>query len=123
MDVQDALSSAQDVMTVKRVYGEPFERDGVIVIPAASIRGGGGGGSGEREGEATEAGRGGGFGVSSRPVGAFIIRGRNVSWQPAIDVTRIVLLGQVVGITALLVLRGIVKPRARARARVARAQG
>lgn len=50
-------------MKVKQVFGEPYERDGITVIPAAAVSGGGGGG-----GDASEAG-GAGFGLSARPVG------------------------------------------------------
>ncbi|MEX0625654.1 MAG: hypothetical protein WD402_03835 [Chloroflexota bacterium] len=35
MNVDEMLSGARDTMTVKRVYGDPIERDGVLVIPAA----------------------------------------------------------------------------------------
>jgi uncharacterized spore protein YtfJ len=90
MDFQEAISTAQDAITVKRVYGEPYERDGVVVIPAAEIRGGGGGGGGE---DATKGGSGGGggFGLSGRPVGAYVIENGQVRWEAAVDVTRIVL--------------------------------
>jgi hypothetical protein len=47
--------------------------------------------------------------VSSRPVGAFVIKGSDVSWQPALDLNRIILMGQVVAIVALLTARAIVK--------------
>jgi hypothetical protein len=60
-------------------------------------------------------GSGSGFGLSARPVGAFIIRDGRVSWQPAVDVNRIVLEGQIVAVVALLTVRAIVKARARAR--------
>ncbi len=33
-------------MNVRRVYGEPYEADGITIIPAAAVRGGGGGGEG-----------------------------------------------------------------------------
>jgi uncharacterized spore protein YtfJ len=90
MDFRQAISKAQDAITIKRVYSKPFERDGVVVIPAADIRGGGGGGGGE---DATRggSGRGGGFGLGARPVGAYVIQGGQVRWEPAVDVTRIVL--------------------------------
>ncbi len=121
MEVQEILSQAKDTITVRRVFGEPFEKDGVTVVPAAAVRGGAGGGGGEGpEGEGK--GQGGGFGVAARPVGAFVIRDGAVRWEPAFDVTRIVLMGQLVGIVALLALRSIVKSRARARARIARAK-
>jgi uncharacterized spore protein YtfJ len=89
MDFQEAISKAQDAITVRRVYGEPYERDGVVLIPAALIRGGGGGGGGE---DATGgSGSGGGFGLGARPVGAYVIRDGQVRWEPAVDVTRIAL--------------------------------
>ena len=73
MEVQDVIAQARDTLTVKRVFGEPYEKDGVTIIPAARIQGGAGGGSGEdpqRQGK----GSGSGFGMTARPVGAFIIR-------------------------------------------------
>ena len=42
MKVDEVLSSARDTFTVKRVYGEPYEKDGLTVIPAAVVRGGAG---------------------------------------------------------------------------------
>jgi uncharacterized spore protein YtfJ len=69
MDFQEAISKAQDAITVNRVFGEPYERDGVVLIPAALIRGGGGGGGGE-DATGGGSGSGGGFGLGARPVGA-----------------------------------------------------
>src|SRR5450759_663464 len=56
MDVHEVMNHARDAMTVKRVFGDPYEKDGVTVIPVASIMGG--------------AGAGGGTGVGARPEGA-----------------------------------------------------
>ena len=36
MDIIETISKARDAINVKRVYGDPYERDGVVVIPAAS---------------------------------------------------------------------------------------
>ena len=47
MQVEELISGARDVISVKRVYGDPYEKNGLTVIPAATVRGGGGGG-GER---------------------------------------------------------------------------
>lgn len=99
MNVQEMIAKTQDVLTVKRVFGEPFERDGVTVIPAARVRGGGGGG-----GDTTGNG-GGGFGVDASPAGAFIIKGERVHWEPAIDVNRALLVAAI----ALLALRSVAK--------------
>ena len=100
-NVDEILKGAQDTLTVTRVYGEPIESDGVTVVPAAAVRGGGGGG-GDAEGDG-----GGGFGVMAKPVGAYVIRGNQVSWVPAVDITRVLLIG----LAALLVLRSIVGTR------------
>ena len=95
-DIEAILLGAQDAMAAKRVYGEPVERDGVTVIPAASV-GGGGGGGGDNENNG-----GGGFGIRARPVGAYVIRGDRVEWKPALDVQR--LLFAAAGLVALALL-------------------
>ena len=41
MKVDELISKAKDSITVKRVYGEPYEKDGLTVIPAALVVGGG----------------------------------------------------------------------------------
>jgi uncharacterized spore protein YtfJ len=114
MDVQDVIGQARDALTIKRVFGEPYEKDGVTVIPAARVQGGAGGGSGE-DPQSQGKGSGSGFAMTARPVGAFIIRDGELSWRPAVDVNRIVLGGQVVVVVALLTVRTIIKARAKAR--------
>src|SRR5512132_2974515 len=72
------IEQAKDSMTVKRVDGEPLEKGGVTVIPAARVQGGAGGGGGEGpQGEGR--GSGSGFGINAKPVGAFVIRGDEVA--------------------------------------------
>ena len=105
MKIDEMLTGVRDAMTARTVFAEPIERDGMLIIPAAKVRGGGGGG-----GDATENG-GGGFGLSAKPAGAYVVREGKVSWEPALDVNRIVLGGQVVAIVALLVLRSILRRR------------
>ena len=111
MRVMDVVNEAKAAMRASAVFGEPFEKNGLTIIPAARISGGAGGGGNEGEPQAG----GGGFGVSSRPVGAFVIKGGEVSWQPALDLNRLILMGQVVAIVALLTLRTIVKAWAKGR--------
>ena len=113
MDPDQVMQQARDSLTVKRVFGEPYERDGVTVIPAAALRGGAGGGRGEGGAgdSATGSGSGGGFGLAAKPAGVYIIEGGKVRWQPAVDVNRIVLGGQIVAIFALLVLRALLRRR------------
>jgi uncharacterized spore protein YtfJ len=114
MQVQDVIAQARDALTVKRVFGEPYEKDGVTIIPAARVQGGAGGGSGE-DPQGQGRGSGSGFGMTARPVGAFIIRGGELSWRPAVDVNRVVLGAQLVAIVALLTARTILKARAKAK--------
>lgn len=114
MEVQEVLAQARDSMTVKRVFGEPYEKDGVTVIPAARVQGGAGAGGGE-DPQGQGKGSGSGFGVTARPVGAYVLREGELSWRPAVDVNRIILGGQAVVIVALLTIRAILKARARAK--------
>lgn len=109
------LEGARDAITVRRVYGDPIERDGVLVIPAAAVRGGGGGGGGNGTQPSGEIGEGSGFGfgMDARPVGAFIVRGGEVTWEPAVDRPREILTYVVAGAVALLVVRALVRPRRR----------
>jgi hypothetical protein len=115
MDVQQMLSQAGEALTVRRVFGEPYERDGVTVIPVAAVRGGGGGGGGQ--GPQGESGSGGGFGLSARAAGAFVVRGGRVSWTPAVDLSRVIIGCQVVGVVAILAFRSVQKARAKRRRR------
>jgi len=101
MEVQELLAGARDAVTVKRVYGDPYEKNGLTVIPAATVRGGGGGGAGEHAGE--DKGGGAGFGLVARPSGAWIVEEGKATWKPAVDVNRIVLGGQIVALAAILV--------------------
>jgi uncharacterized spore protein YtfJ len=50
MDVHEVLNHAREAMTVKRVFGDPYEKDGVTVIPVANVMGGAGGGGGSSAG-------------------------------------------------------------------------
>ena len=109
MNYMETFSSARDAITVKRVYGEPYQRNGVAVIPAAAVQGGGGGGEGNEPDGRT--GGGGGFGLRARPVGAYVIRGEQVSWEPAVDLSRVILGGQVLAVIAMLVVRSIARRR------------
>jgi uncharacterized spore protein YtfJ len=109
MDFMETIAGARDAMTVKRVYGDPYEHNGVAVIPAAAVQGGGGGGGGEEDGR---TGGGGGFGLRARPVGAYVIRGEQVHWESALDLNRAILGGQLLALAALLVVRSIARREA-----------
>lgn len=101
------LDAVQDVLTVKRVFGDAYEIDGVTVIPVAAVRGGGGGGGGEGDApdaQSSGSGAGLGFGVNVRPVGAFVVKDGTVTWSPSVDVMRIVLGGQLVAVAGIFLV-------------------
>jgi uncharacterized spore protein YtfJ len=103
MDVRDILMTGRGAMSATLVFGEPFTKDGVTVIPAARVWGGAGGGDQPRS-KSAPGGHGGGFGVKAKPAGAYVIRGQKVQWMPAVDVNQIVLGCQALAV-ALLLLR------------------
>jgi uncharacterized spore protein YtfJ len=109
MNVLEAVSQAKDVINVRRVYGEPYQENGLTIIPAANVIGGGGGGGD------TVGNGGAGFGVRARPAGAWVIKDGEATWKPAFDLNRTILMGQLIALVALLVTRSVVKTLAKAR--------
>ena len=121
MDTSEFLDQISAHVRDNHVFGQPYERDGVTVIPAAVLYAGGGGGgnsAGQGEGQPQPAGAqglGGGLGLVARPVGAFVIKDGEVRWQPALDLTRVIAGGQVLSVVALLTLRRLIKVLGRRR--------
>ena len=109
-NIDDIISTARDSITARRVFGDPYEKDGVTLIPAAAVRGGAGGGEGD---DGSSTGGGGGFGLTARPVGAYEIKDGEVRWVPAADTTRVIVFSQIVVIVALLVVGRILRSRRR----------
>src|SRR5436853_7352529 len=95
-----------------RFSARPTRRMGSRSSPPPKSPGAPGGGGDQQEPQAGGVG----FGVSSRPVGAFVIKAGDVSWQPSLDLNRVILMGQVVAIVALLTLRAAIKARAKRQA-------
>ena len=102
VEPQDAFRSVHEALSARQVFGEPVERDGVTVIPAATVIGGGGSSKGSGEGDAggsePAAGAGMGIGLVAWASGAFEIREDRVAWRPTLDVTRIMLAALGVGL-------------------------
>ncbi|MEU4521901.1 hypothetical protein AB0F52_24695 [Amycolatopsis sp. NPDC024027] len=103
MKLEQVASAARRIFSARLVYGDPVERDGVVVIPAAAVYGGGGGGGGDGPPTGRE---GAGFGVLARPVGAFVVRDGAVTWVPAVDVTR---LGLAAAVTVVALAKILAK--------------
>ncbi|MDH4142693.1 MAG: spore germination protein GerW family protein, partial [Chloroflexota bacterium] len=125
MQIDEILGQARDTMTVRRVFGEPIERDGLTLVPVANVMGGAGGGGGEAPAPGAEgaagsdasgppmgSGMGVGYGVRATPAGVYVIKDGDVRWEPAMDLTRIAIMGQIVAIVLLLVVRSVLRSRA-----------
>ncbi|MBU4215865.1 MAG: sporulation protein [Actinobacteria bacterium] len=104
------VGSVKDTFTVRRVFGEAYERSGTLVIPVATVLGVSGLGSGGAEGPAGSGsdavgsghGGGGGLGVRAVPVGVYEVDGSGVHFHPTFDLNRAVLGGQIL-VAAVLV--------------------
>lgn len=121
MKVQEMVDQARESLGSRRVFGEPYEKNGITIIPAARIMGGAGGGdAGDKATEVDGAegvkagagmGTGMGYGMVGSPAGAFVIKGNDVTWMPAIDVNRMMFGFQIVMIVFFLVVRSVAKSR------------
>ena len=93
---RQAARAVRDQASAQRVFGERIELDGVTLIPVAAVRRCKCNPSGEKNGK--------GCSLSSfRPVGLVIIRDGRVEWKPAVDLSRLALIGAAtLGLVALL---------------------
>jgi len=105
-NVDEILGGARDAITVRRVFGEPIEQDGLTVVPVANVRGVGGGGGD------TEVNGGGGFGVSASPAGVYVIADGQARWRPAVNVNRMMLGWQLVSALGILAFVRVARRRA-----------
>ena len=115
MDVGNLLMKASGNLSVRRAFGTPYEKDDMLIIPVAMVAGGGGGGTSpsrrpdpvagpdslpegdpaghdptSQDSERMDAG--GGFGGLVLPAGAYVVKGGQVRWVPAVDMTIVVLV-------------------------------
>jgi uncharacterized spore protein YtfJ len=109
---QELLSGVAENLSVGRSFGAAYEKEGLLIIPVAFVAGGGGGGEGPTAPSTTQptaavetaesvegvpldnrppTGMGGGFGGLILPIGVFVVKGDQVRWVPAVDVTRVIL--------------------------------
>jgi uncharacterized spore protein YtfJ len=93
----------------KAVFGEPVERDGVTVVPVATVRYGVGGGGGRGPGrrrrggeEAEQVGYGQGGGLQAAPVGYIEIRDGQASYTRISDPARILLIAPLLPLAVAL---------------------
>jgi uncharacterized spore protein YtfJ len=111
VDAENLLGKASDNLWVRRAFGAPYEKNGVLIIPVATVFGGGGAGTtrirrddpSSLPGNSTEGGAatplsdsptvnaGGGFGGLVLPSGVYVVKNDQVRWVPAWDVTIVAL--------------------------------
>lgn len=117
---QRPLSAVRRLTHVRRAFGQPIERDGVTLVPVARVYGGTGFGGGVGSVEEHDvdparsgSGGGGGLGIAVTPVGVYVVQDGRVRWEPAFDLNRVVIGGQVLGAIAVLALARALRRRRR----------
>ncbi len=113
MAMREIMDGMTDSSNVRRVFGDPIERDGILVIPVANLRGARGGGEAKGGVEVDKPeppyNSGGGGAWSATPAGTYVLKNGDVTWVPAVDANRSILLGCLTGIVALLVARSVIR--------------
>ena len=113
---EELLGRVRDAMRVEQVFGQPYEKDGVTIIPVARVMGGGGAGGGsgpasleggQEAASGPTAGSGWGFGAGAAPAGVYIVRDGVVSWEPAVDRNRVIFLAGLVTLVSVWAFRSI----------------
>lgn len=105
MKLSDVLDQLPTDRNARRVYGEPYQTaDGTTVIPVARIRVGRGR---RRFGEGAQAALddqdAAAFGCTAVPLGVFVVHGGQASWVPAVDASRVALIGVTTGLLAAVI--------------------
>ena len=89
MKLPEAFDTLVGDPDVSRVFGPPYETgDGTTVIPVAKICG------------RAKPGAAAGARMIAKPMGVFVVKDGAATWQPAVDVTRIALMGELIGLVA-----------------------
>jgi uncharacterized spore protein YtfJ len=89
-DARDLLDTVVTDPDAARVFGQPYETtDGATVVPVIKVRGRAGPGAADAHAR-----------LHAKPFGVFVIKGDRVRWVPAVDATRIALMGILVGLVS-----------------------
>lgn len=81
MGVGEGLERFRSGEAAQRVFGEPYDRpDGATVVPVARVTGG--------------------HRPTATPLGIFVVHEGKATWTPAVDRTRVALLGGLIGLVA-----------------------
>jgi uncharacterized spore protein YtfJ len=130
MDAENLLARVSDNLSVRRAFGAAYEKDGMLIIPVALVAGGGGGGTSRTRHHNSAAGpdtlaapdatpresgpaeAGGGFGGLVLPAGAYVVKGDQVRWVPAVNPALVVLAS--LGLVRILTRAWVRQSRSRA---------
>jgi uncharacterized spore protein YtfJ len=107
MEGPTAIAQAKDIIDVRRVFGEPIERDGLTIVPVAAALGGlGGTTDNPQQPTPAERGRpGSGLLLGARPLGVYVIGHGRVRWRPVVDWNRAMRLAAGVAVAVALARR------------------
>ena len=96
--VQETLETLLEAADVNKVYAQPIQHEGTLIIPAAEVTAGAGFGAGygagsppTEEGGGSGGGGGGGGKTFARPVAVIIADKNGVRVEPVMDPTKIAL--------------------------------
>jgi uncharacterized spore protein YtfJ len=124
-DVPALLGRIGDSISGHKSFGPAFEKDGILLIPVAYVFGGGGGGESDEPAQPgkdkpdkaesnQKKGSGGGYGLVTWPIGAYVVQDGQVRWVPAIDPAMMMTSG---ALAIAVVVRSLRRKRRRARRR------
>jgi hypothetical protein len=90
--LRDALEAISTNGQPAQVFSQPIQTaDGATIIVVSKVRG---------KFRPSQDGPHQEIVVRAKPVGVFVIRGGDVKWEPAVDATRVALMGELIGLVA-----------------------
>ncbi|MEE6169734.1 MULTISPECIES: hypothetical protein [unclassified Mycolicibacterium] len=83
MRMPEALEALSTESEADRVFGEPYQTpDGATIVPVSKVRH-------RRDGSRV-----------TRALGVFVVKDGRPTWVPAVDATRLALMGELIGLVA-----------------------
>ena len=118
MTAIDVVAQAREALSVKRVFGEPYQRNGITLIPVARIKEHVAhlpvprGEAGPLRAVPSLFGRGADVRMSAKPLGVYVLRGDRVTFKPVSDARCVMCMGGALAVLSLLAARSVRRRRA-----------